>query len=85
MHSAIKLQLIARLIKVKSPMTKMDLYHWRLELNLTQEDLATHLGVCRQTINVWENGHRRIPYWCDLSSINRKSQRSRGPYDKSIP
>ena len=48
----------------------------RLQLGLTQTELAGHLGVSRQTVNYWENAHARIPRWCwdALRFLSNKAQ-----------
>jgi DNA-binding XRE family transcriptional regulator len=85
MHSSVKLRLITGLVNPKLSMTRIDLYTQRRALRLTQKELASKLGVCRQTINVWERGHRRIPYWCDLTFIVSIKPRGRGPYEQCLP
>lgn len=37
-----------------------EFFRIRIDLSLTQEDLAERMGVTRQTVNRWENGKLRI-------------------------
>lgn len=43
--------------KLKQPKMGKLIRALRLELGLTQEQFALHLGVVYPTINRWENGH----------------------------
>jgi transcriptional regulator with XRE-family HTH domain len=48
-------------------MTPADLITWRTEKGLTQEVLASMLGLDRGTINRYENGKRKIPPTLELA------------------
>jgi transcriptional regulator with XRE-family HTH domain len=48
-------------------MTPADLITWRTEKGLTQEVLASLLGLDRGTINRYENGKRKIPPTLELA------------------
>lgn len=38
------------------------LKYLRLKANITQEDLAEHVGVSAKTVSYWENGHNPITF-----------------------
>jgi transcriptional regulator with XRE-family HTH domain len=46
---------------VKTEMEWDDLLKWRRERKMLAGDLAKHLGVSRNTLSRWENGHARLP------------------------
>jgi transcriptional regulator with XRE-family HTH domain len=48
-------------------MTPQQLLDWRTDKGLTQEVLASMLGLDRGTINRYENGKRKIPPTLELA------------------
>lgn len=59
-------------------MTAEELKEFREKLGLSQEQLAAHLKVARNTVNRWERKKRQIPEFLDLAleTIRRKLQSS---------
>ena len=50
-------------MKNPSSMSPKMLRERRRQLGLTQAELASRLGVSRQTVNSWERGRVRAPSW----------------------
>jgi transcriptional regulator with XRE-family HTH domain len=48
-------------------MTIAELKAFRERLGLSQEDLANHLKVARNTVSRWELGNAKIPEYLDLA------------------
>ena len=56
---------VARIAKRKGRILK----HIRLEFVLTQGELATKLGVARETICRWELGQQQVPYLVMMGAV----------------
>ncbi len=50
-------------------MTPAALTEWRKRLALNQRQAAKALGCSRESMRLWENGARRIPYYIYLATI----------------
>ena len=51
-------------------MTPRKLKAWRRQLDMTQADFGTLLGVSRSTVNRWEGGTQAIPHMVGLLESN---------------
>jgi transcriptional regulator with XRE-family HTH domain len=58
-------------------LTPEELQRLRLRLDLTQTELANHLGVARNTVTRWETGARKIAPPVAIA-IRAVAQRLRG-------
>jgi transcriptional regulator with XRE-family HTH domain len=52
----------------------------RQDARLSQEELAKYLGVCRVTINRWENKHFKPHRWIKKEVVARLTQLAKKVY-----
>jgi len=66
-------------------MTPAQLKKARLMLGLSQEKLATDLGVTRKTVNTWEAGRCRLPRLIELAIKQLRHEYFRNQVDAPCP
>ena len=66
-------------------MTREEMTERRKALRLSKTALAAALGMSRQTVSQWENGHAALPPWPELAMEGLRVREQEGTERRAKP